>query len=51
MEKFFGWKIELKSLGNFVDLLQTNYKLFRADILSWETPAHAASNAEKTALY
>ncbi len=47
---FFCLKINSKSLGNFVDLLQKNYTFLRADILSWETPAYAASNAENRIL-
>ncbi len=46
---FLSLKIKSKILVNFVDLLQTNYTFLRADILSWETPAHAASNAENSA--
>ncbi len=49
MEYFFWLKKKLKSLGNFADLLQTNYTFLRTDILSWETPAHAASNDENSA--
>jgi hypothetical protein len=45
-EFFFSLKIELKKLGNFDDLLQINYKLKTADILSWESPEPAALNAE-----
>ncbi len=46
---FFCLKIKSKSLGNFVDLLQTNYTFLRTNILSRETPAHAASNDENSA--
>ncbi len=49
MAQFFCLKIKSKIFVNFVDLLWKNYIFSRAGILSWETPAHAASNAENIA--